>query len=77
MALDTLVDAYLSHLRVERALSPHTVAAYGRDLSKLVAFAESQGISLPTEIDLGLVSAWLAQWLWLGGPLLPGWLGGP
>jgi integrase/recombinase XerD len=69
MALDTLVDAYLSHLRVERALSPHTVAAYGRDLSKFLAFADEQGISEPTELHLGIVSAWLGSLAKLGlGP---------
>lgn len=61
MALDALVDSYLSHLRVERALSPHTVAAYGRDLSKLVAFAEKQGATELAQLDLGLVSAWLGS----------------
>jgi integrase/recombinase XerD len=58
VALDALVDAYLTHLRVERALSPHSVAAYGRDLSKLVAFAEELELTDPRQIDLGVVSAW-------------------
>jgi integrase/recombinase XerD len=61
MALDALVDSYLTHLRVERALSPHTVAAYGRDLSKFVAFAAKQGVEEPARLDLGLVSAWLGS----------------
>jgi integrase/recombinase XerD len=30
---------YLDHLRVERALSPGTLEAYGRDLSRLTAYA--------------------------------------
>src|ERR1043165_6545304 len=35
------VDAdYLDHLRVERALSPHTLEAYGRDLARLRAYAQ-------------------------------------
>lgn len=60
MALESLVDAYLSHLRVERALAPNTLAAYGRDLSKFVAFAEEQGLREPRELNLGVMSAWLA-----------------
>lgn len=34
------VDRFLTHLQVERRLSPHTVEAYARDLQLLSAFAE-------------------------------------
>ena len=37
--MSALVDAYLSHLAVERRLSPNTVESYGRDLSHLRQFA--------------------------------------
>jgi integrase/recombinase XerD len=37
MQLDGWIDAYLSHLRVERGLSPNTLEAYARDLTALVA----------------------------------------
>ncbi|MEP6782055.1 MAG: site-specific tyrosine recombinase XerD [Acidobacteriota bacterium] len=37
--MSALVDAYLSHLAVERRLSPNTVESYGRDLSQLAAAA--------------------------------------
>ena len=37
--MSALVDAYLSHLAVERRLSPNTVESYGRDLSQLTAAA--------------------------------------
>ncbi len=33
------IDAYLSHLRGVRQLSPHTVAAYARDLQELAALS--------------------------------------
>ncbi|MDD9942887.1 MAG: tyrosine recombinase XerD [Myxococcales bacterium] len=39
VSLDELIDAYLDHLRVERALSKHTVAAYAGDLARLSARA--------------------------------------
>jgi integrase/recombinase XerD len=58
MQLDALVDLYLDHLRVERALSPYTVAAYARDLGKLSAFAEERGVTEARRLDLGVVSAW-------------------
>jgi integrase/recombinase XerD len=61
VTLDALVDLFLDHLRVERALSPHTVQAYARDLAKLVAFAETQGVSAPDGLDPGLLSAWLGS----------------
>lgn len=38
-AVSALVDAYLSHLAVERRLSPNTVESYARDLSQLQQFA--------------------------------------
>ncbi len=60
MRLDRLLDAYLDHLRVERALSKNTLTAYATDLAKLVAFAEEKsktGAGPP--LDLGLVTAWL------------------
>ena len=37
--MSSLVDAYLSHLSVERRLSPNTVESYGRDLTQLSAAA--------------------------------------
>ncbi len=61
MTLDGLIEAYLNHLRVERALSPRTLEAYGRDLNKLAGFAEAAGIDRAEALDLGTVSGWLGQ----------------
>jgi len=61
MRLDAAVDLYLAHLRVERALSPNTVAGYARDLTKLAEFAEAQGRSDPRQLDLGVLSGWLSS----------------
>jgi integrase/recombinase XerD len=44
------VEGYLDHLRVERGASPHTVAAYRRDLRRYVEFLHGRGID-----DLALV----------------------
>ena len=41
--MSALVDAYLSHLAVERRLSPNTVESYGRDLVLLGRFAAGEG----------------------------------
>jgi integrase/recombinase XerD len=40
------VDAYLTHLAIERRLSPHTVDSYGRDLAMLGRFSAGLGRSL-------------------------------
>jgi integrase/recombinase XerD len=57
--LDAWVDAYLDHLRVERALSPRSVDAYAQDLSKLCAHAEAHGVSHPAGIDSPLVAMYM------------------
>ena len=44
---DQLIDAFLSHLRAERALSPNTVAAYRADLDQLAGMLASS----PRPID--------------------------
>lgn len=61
MKLDAALDFYLQHLRVERALSNNTVMAYGRDLGKLLAFADSQGVAEIEQVDLGVVSGWIRE----------------
>ena len=38
------VEGYLDHLRVERGVSPHTSAAYRRDLRRYVEFLSGKGI---------------------------------
>ncbi|SFW69006.1 tyrosine recombinase XerC [Luteibacter sp. UNCMF366Tsu5.1] len=38
------VDAFLGHFAAERAPSAHTLAAYRRDLDKLLAFMEAEGL---------------------------------
>jgi integrase/recombinase XerD len=57
--LDAALDFYLQHLRVERALSHNTVMAYGRDLGKLLSFAEEAGLTEVEQLDLGQMSAWI------------------
>jgi integrase/recombinase XerD len=59
MDLHGWVDAYLDHLRVERALAPRSVEAYARDLAKLCAHAEEQGVAGPEGLDGALVSTYL------------------
>ena len=39
------VEAFLGHFAAERAPSAHTMSAYRRDLDKLLAFMEAEGLS--------------------------------
>ncbi len=42
----TRVNRYLTHLELERRVSPHTRAAYALDLQKLSAFAAGEGLAI-------------------------------
>jgi integrase/recombinase XerD len=43
-ALEGAAEAFAHHLRAERALSPHTVEAYGRDLRRYLAVLGSRDV---------------------------------
>lgn len=58
MRYDDAVDVFLTHLRVERALSDNTVQAYGRDLSLFGARAELGEASLE-RIDEDAIRSYL------------------
>lgn len=45
------VAEYLDHLRDERGCSPHTLAAYGRDLGKLMAWTAKHGPDSASALD--------------------------
>ncbi len=53
--IDQQRTLYLQHLRVERRRSPHTLAAYGRDLERYGAFLADRGIASTAEIDEAVV----------------------
>ena len=61
MSLDRAIDAFLDHLRVERALSPNTLTAYATDLAKLARFAEERSVTAAAGLDLGTVTSWLSE----------------
>jgi integrase/recombinase XerC len=39
------VEAFLRHFEAERAPSPHTLSAYRRDLAKLLAYMDAEGLA--------------------------------
>lgn len=48
-------EEYLSYLAVERGCSVNTVAAYGRDLERYVAWLAERGVTSPDEVSLELI----------------------
>lgn len=62
MALPRHADAYLDYLAAERGLSPHSLAAYRRDLRLYGTYLELQGITDPATADPRTVTGF-AAWL--------------
>jgi len=52
------LDAYLSHLKVERGLSANTLDAYARDLGRFLGHLEREGRALDA-LDVGVVAGFL------------------
>lgn len=55
------VDVYLDHVRIEKGLSSNTVAAYARDLGKLLDLAQHRGAGDLGQIDLAFVDEYLVM----------------
>lgn len=58
-AAERALSSYLAHLRVERGLSPNTLAAYERDLTRYLAFLTARGITDPAGVGEQDVAAFL------------------
>jgi integrase/recombinase XerC len=55
------IERFLSHLRVERRLSPHTCDAYRRDLDSLKAWCAGDGVDDWRALNIHLIRAWIAS----------------
>lgn len=56
----SMVDAFLTHLAVERNASPNTVRAYTADLARYLEWAERAGVH-PTTLDHRALRRYLAE----------------
>jgi len=54
------LEAFVAHLRDERGLSAHTVAAYRRDLTQFLRFAGRAGVTDPAQVEPLLLRRFLA-----------------
>ena len=50
----TEIDLFVDHLKTERRLSAHTIAAYTRDLSKLKAFCDARNVTSWQKLNVDL-----------------------
>jgi integrase/recombinase XerC len=57
---DEIVDAFVAHLRLERGRSEHTVRAYRRETSSLLAHLREVERIAPAELDVTALRSWLA-----------------
>lgn len=59
--LDGALEAFGQHLRAERALSPHTVEAYARDVRRFLSVLDQRGVADADHARRVDVEAWLAE----------------
>ena len=61
LALDEAIDMFLDHVKVERGLSRNTLAAYARDLGRMVQFLSERGCSDIDDVTTPLLTDYLIQ----------------
>lgn len=60
-AWDAALAAFAEHLVLQRDASPHTVAAYVRDIADLAGFCVDLAVEAPGEVELLLLRRYLAD----------------
>ncbi len=61
MTLDDALDRWIAHLKVERNMSPHTLASYARDLGQLLRSLEARAIARPEKVTAAHVTDFLVE----------------
>lgn len=57
---DAHIEAFLLHLKTERRLSPHTIAAYSRDLGNFAEFRQRESVRKLADVDSFVVRRYAA-----------------
>lgn len=60
MTASPQIEAFLSHLQIERRMSPHTLDAYRRDLDALAAWTTEQGAADVSDLHTEQLRAFIA-----------------
>jgi integrase/recombinase XerD len=66
-SFESLVDAYIRHLTIERGVAKNTIAAYRRDLRRYLEFLESRGATAIEQITELTVQDFAEQLVTVGG----------
>ena len=56
-----LIQTYLDHLTVERGMSPHTVAAYRRDLHRYADYLAELGVTDSSQVSSAMIGSYAAR----------------
>lgn len=73
-----LIQTYLDHLTVERGMSPHTVAAYRRDLHRYADYLAELRVTDPSQVTNTMVGSYAGRLReGVPGPDGAGWLEPP
>ncbi len=60
--MEALIDEFLGHMALERGASPHTLAAYRRDLAGYSAFMkDARGVTDPDDVTRDDLTAWVVS----------------
>ncbi|HEY7955827.1 MAG TPA: site-specific integrase, partial [Polyangia bacterium] len=59
LSIDSAIDLFLDHVKIERGLGKNTVLAYGRDLGRFRKFCGARGIEEAEGIEQRHVLAYL------------------
>jgi integrase/recombinase XerC len=61
MDMDTLLERFLTFLRVGRNASPYTVKNYGHDIGQFLDYCRTQGASSLEQVDRPLLRSYLSE----------------